>query len=176
MKHLTTVDNIKKNVRPVSNNLDVDRIEIYIKESEQLYIKQVIGDSLFLDILAYVNAEDKTPYPDYSILLNGGTYEDRCNETRSLNGLIEALNYYVYAKLVKNNNFTVTRFGHVTKEDQYSNQSDLKDRLAQEKDALSVADSYIAECLLYLSNNRSQFPKFKKGKQKNRLRVGIIGD
>lgn len=86
-KHLTTVENIKNDTRFVSSYIEDKRIEPLIKESEQINIKNQIGDTLFLDLLDYVEADDKSSFPDYSILLNGGTYEDKCNETRSLNGV-----------------------------------------------------------------------------------------
>lgn len=175
-KHLTTVEKIKNDTRFVSSHIEAIRIEPLIKESEQINIKNQIGDALFLDLLSYVEAEDKSSFPDYSILLNGGTYEDKCNDTRSLNGLIETLNYYVFARMIKINDFVMTRTGYKVKQDQHSDRPDLKDRLAQEKDALSIADSYMTECLLYLKNNRSKFPKFKKGKQRNRIVGRIIGN
>lgn len=181
MKHLTTIDNLKSSSsRFISNKLDDGRIEPYIDESEQIDIKSQIGDSLFLDIIDYINAEDKSPFPDYSLLLNGGVYEMKdCRgntEKRSFKGLIESLNYYVWSRIVKNNNYSVTRFGTVTKSDPYSANTELKERLAVEKDALSIADRYMSECINYLVANRLKYPLFKKGKQRNRLNITIIGN
>lgn len=143
-------------------------------------IKPQIGDALFLDILDYINADDKSTFPDYSCLLNGGVYEIKdCRgntEKRSFKGLIESLNYYVWSRIVKNNNYTVTRFGTVNKSDPYSANAELKERLAVEKDALGIADKYMSECIDYLKANRSNFPLFKRGKKRNRLNISIIGD
>lgn len=181
MKHLTTIDNLKSSSsRFISNKLDDGRIEPYIDESEQINIKPQIGDSLFLDILDYINADDKSTFPDYSILLNGGIYEMkdcRGNEARrSFKGLTESLNYYVWSRIVKNNNYTVTRLGTVNKSDPYSANAELKERLAVEKDALNIADMYLSECIEYLKANRSKYPLFKRGKKRNRLNISIIGD
>ncbi|TFD92788.1 hypothetical protein E2605_18265 [Dysgonomonas capnocytophagoides] len=181
MKHLTTIENLKSSSsRFISSKLDDGRIEPYIDESEQMNIKSQIGDALFINILEYVNADDKSGFPDYSILLNGGTYQikncDNDFEKRSFKGLIEALNYYVWSRIVKNNNYTLTRYGLVNKNDPYSANAELKERLAVEKDALSIADKYLSECIDYLKANKSQFPLFKKGKQRNRLRIRVIGD
>lgn len=181
MKHLTTSENIKSTAaRFVSSKLDNSRIDPYIDESEQMNIKSQIGDALFINILEYVNADDKSSFPDYSLLLNGGIYQvNTCNndlENRSFKGLIESLNYYVWARFVKNNNYTPTRFGLVNKTDQHSQNAELKERLVVEKDALSIADKYLSECIDYLKANRDKFPLFKRGKQKNRLGIKIIGD
>lgn len=178
MKHLTTIENIKGNVRFVSKTLDDKRIEPYITESEQLNIKSQIGDALFIDLLEYVAATDKTSFPDYSTLLNGGIYEStvcRTKEKRSFEGLIQCLNYYVWARIVKNNNYTLTRFGMVNKEEQHSSNAEFKERTIIERDALSVADKYLADCLLYLSAKKEEFPLFRKGIMKNRLAIKIIG-
>ncbi|MCL1933981.1 MAG: hypothetical protein FWF53_09260 [Candidatus Azobacteroides sp.] len=180
MAHLTTPDNIKKNTRPVSAHLDDGRIEIYIDEAEQLNIKPVIGDELFIDLLEYVDASDKSQFPvAYETLLDGGIYEQtRCGTTgkKTFKGLRSALEYYVYAKLVKNNDDNVTRFGFVNKDEDYSSRPSLNIKLAAEKDALSVADGYRSDCIDYLKENSKNIPKFKIGKAKNRLRIKIIGN
>lgn len=181
MNHLTTPDNIKKNVRPVSAHLDAGRIEIYIDEAEQLNIKPRIGDALYIDLLRWTTAEDKTGFPvEYETLINGGEYQTtRCGlpETKTFKGLLAALGYYVYARLVKHNDSNVTRFGFTQKEDEYSTHHDLKIKLAEEKDALTIGDAYTTECIQYLKANAKNIPLFKnQGKAKNRLRISIIGD
>lgn len=178
VKHLTTTDKIKTSVRFVSDKLDARRVDPYIGESEQMDIKNQIGEALFVDLLDYASASDKSAFPDYSMLLDGGIYEvtDRrgCKEKRMFSGLIEALNYYVWARLVKNNNYTVTRAGTVNKTDPYSANAELKERLIVEKDALSIADKYLGECIAYLSANRDKFPLFNTGRQSNRFNFKIV--
>jgi len=182
VEHLTTPNNIRNNVRPVSKHLEDGRIKIYIKEAEQLNIKPRIGDALYVDLIKYVNSNDKGSFPDeYNTLLEGGNYISKNNcsdiEYKTFVGLIETLNYYVYAKIIKNNNETVTRFGYNNKNDDYSSNTELKRQLVAEKDALSVADGYMADCINYLKSNSANIPKFKRaGKAKNRLRISIIGN
>jgi hypothetical protein len=181
VNHLTTPDNIKKNVRPISAHIDAGKIETYIDEAEQLDIKPRIGDPLYIDLLKWTKSEDKTPFPaEYQTLINGGQYETTtCGETenRLFKGLLAALEYYVYARLVKHSDSNITRFGFVNKEDEHSTRPDLKIKLAEEKDALTVADTYMAGCIQYLKAKAKNIPLFKKpGKAKNRLRISIIGD
>ena len=174
MTHLTTIEEIKTAIRPMSKNIDDSRIHIYIDEAENIDIKSQIGDALLIDLRKW-KENSASVTADYSILMNGGEYEVS-GEKKYLKGLITTLQYYVHAKLIKNNNYSLTRFGFVNKEDQYSQQSDLKERLVSEKDTLSIADSYMRECLIYLRFNRDLFPLFKKGIQKNRLRISTIGE
>lgn len=174
-KHLTTIENIRTNTRFVSKYLDDSRIDPYIEESEQINIKHQIGESLFIDLLDYVKSDDKDSFPDYSKLLDGSTYTDSCGLKRSFLGLVECLNYYVWARIVKNNNYTVTRFGTVNKTDNYSQNAELKERLVLEKDALSIADKYLSECIDFLNANKTAYPLYKRGKQVSRYNIKIVG-
>jgi len=178
MLHLTTPDNIRKNVRPISKNIENNRIEPYIDEVEQRIIKPRIGSELFIDLIDWMNTDDKSSFPDeYEILMNGGVYDYitcKQSEKKVFKGLQSAINYYVYAKIIKNNDINISRLGIVNKEDDYSSRVDLNIRLASEKDALQVADGYISECIDYL-NVTKNITKFKRaGKQNNRLRVSVI--
>lgn len=177
--HLTTASQIKSNIRFLSDKIDDAKIDIYIDEAEQLNIKNQIGKALFTDVVSYVNADDKTVYPDYSCLLNGGVYRLKaCNgKYRNLifKGLRTSLQYYVYARMVKNLNYTATRKGIVNKGSEYSSAVELKERLVLEKDALCVADNYLSDCLTYLHAHKDQFPLFVGGTQQNRLNFKIIG-
>jgi hypothetical protein len=181
VKHLTTPDDIRKNVRPVSAHLDDERIWVFIDEAEQLNVKPRITDALFIDLLEWTESEDKSAFPEaYEILMNGGIYESsiHCGTVKKIfKGLRLTLEYYVYAKLVKHNDENVTRFGYMQKEDEYSSRPDLRIKLAAEKDALSVADGYMADCIDFLESNKENIPLFKKpGIAKNRLRISIIGN
>ncbi len=135
-----------------------------------------IGDALFLALKNW-NENSNTPDSErFSKLMQGGEYENGKGNKREFKGLLSALNYYIYARLVKYNNFSLTRFGFVEKQDHYSQKADIQDRLVMEKDARSVADTYMTECLEYLETNKESFHEFSNGKQKNRLRISIIGD
>ena len=184
MAHLTTPDSVKSNTRPVSKNLDDSRIEIFIDEAEQLHVKPRIGDALFIDLLKWIEAEDKSGFPmEYEKLMSEGEYDGSnrsgCGTVsgpKTFKGLRLTLEYYVYAKLLKNNDTNVTRFGgNMQKFDDYSRHADLKITLAAEKDALSVADGYMADCLDFLM--ASNIPLFSRpGGTRNRLKITAIGD
>jgi hypothetical protein len=175
MKHLTTTDKIRSAGRPIGNHVDNSRIDVYINEAEQMNIKPQIGDDLYIKLVDYVDSQ-KASVPEYNILLEGGRYISKCGENKFFQGLIESLNYYVWARIVKNNNYTVTRFGVTEKQDSYSKNAEIKARQNLERDALNIADNYMAECIDYMKDNCDKFPKFKPGKQKNRSNIVIIGD
>jgi len=174
--NLTTPDKVKQSSRSISKNIENERIERCIIEAEQLYIKPRIGDALYIDLLRHVEADDKTGFPsEYEKLLSGGDYVNECGESCTFMGMEETLNYYVYAKLIKNFDFNVTRFGGaIVKKDDYSERADIKEKLTMENDALHTADIYMDDCLLFLKTKK--VPLFKFGRAKNRLKIQIIGE
>ena len=131
-----------------------------VKEKIAAYLEacpyhQQQGDALFLDIKAN---------PDkYELLLSGGEYETKCGEKKLLVGLKSALAYYTYARLAKNGDGNITRFGFVNKEYEYSNRPEYKEKQIAYNDAFDVASRYMKECIDYLCENREKFPLFKKG-------------
>lgn len=167
--YLITPEEVSGLTRGMSVHVEDDKIEAYIRESENMDIKPVLGDALFLDIKAN---------PDkYHLLLSGGEYVAKCGEKRLLVGLESALAYYSYARLVKNGDGNVTRYGYVNKEYEYSNRPEFKEKLQAYNDAFSIAASYMKECVEYLSENRDAFPLFRKGKiRANGTTFKIIGE
>ncbi len=69
------------------------KINTYIRESEDIDLKSSLGDELLMDIR--LNPEK------YNDLLNGGEYKDKCGYKHTFSGLKTALAYYTYARIVK---------------------------------------------------------------------------
>ena len=96
--------------RTMSIHIDTEKIEAYIRESENIDLKSALGDALFLDV--------KEHPENYSELLNGSSYTIECGGKRSFVGLKTTLAYYTYARIVKNGDGNVTRFGFVNKDNE----------------------------------------------------------
>lgn len=79
--------------RTMSIHIDTEKIEAYIRESENIDLKSALGDALFLDV--------KEHPENYSELLNGSSYTIECGGKRSFVGLKTTLAYYTYARIVK---------------------------------------------------------------------------
>ena len=168
-QYLITSDEVPLLARGMSIHIEQEKIETYIRESEDIDIKPSIGDALFIDIQEHSEK--------YDILMNGGVYEDRYGK-HVMTGLKTALAYYAYARLVKNGDGNVTRYGYVNKDDDYSSRPDSKERVMAYNDAFSIADSYMKECLQYLKTHKNEFPLYKGegGLKANRTVFRIIGD
>jgi hypothetical protein len=154
----------------MSVHIDEDKIETYIRESESIDIKSALGDELYLDV--------KEHSEKYELLLYGGTYEDNRGEKKMFMGIKTALAYYTYARIVKNGDGNVTRYGFVQKEDEYSSRPDIKEKVMAYNDAFSIADRYLKECVLFLNEKNDEYPLYKGlGMMKvNRIKSKLIGD
>lgn len=93
LRCLITTDEVYKLARTMSIHIDTEKIEAYIRESENIDLKSALGDALFLDV--------KEHPENYSELLNGSFYTIECGGKRSFVGLKTTLAYYTYARIVK---------------------------------------------------------------------------
>lgn len=169
-QYLITTHDVSSLSRGMSVHVDEDKIETYIRESESIDIKSALGDALYLDV--------KENPDKYKLLLDGGTYEDKCGEKKIFMGIKTALAYYTYARIVKNGDFNVTRYGLMQKEDEYSSRPDIKEKVMAYNDAFSIADRYLKECVRFLEEKNDDYPLYKgNGKIKaNRTVFRILGD
>lgn len=169
-KYLITTLEVSTLSRGMSVHVDEDKIETYIRESESIDIKSALGDALYLDV--------KEHPEKYELLLDGGTYEDKRGEKKMLMGIKTALAYYTYARIVKNGDGNVTRYGFVQKEDEYSSLTDIKEKVMAYDDAFSIADRYLKECVMFLEDKKNDYPLYKgNGKIKaNRTVYRVLGD
>lgn len=167
--YLITIDEVASLARSMSTHLDKNEVETYLKESENIDLRMNLGDALFLDL--------KEHPENYTLLLNGGIYEDGKGR-RLLTGLKSALAYYTFARVVKNKDGQVTRFGFMNKEGEYSSRVDLKEKVMAYNDAFSVADTYMKEVVSYLNLNKKKFPLYKGngGIKANRTTFRILGE
>lgn len=168
---LIDIDDINDLARPISAHVDKTKVMTYIREAQDLDVKPSIGSAMFYDII-------KNP-AKYNDLLCGGDYKDDCGATRSFCGLKTAIAYYAYARIVKNIDMNVTRFGVVQKDDEYSSHVAFKEKNMQYNDAFAIADGYLSECIDYLNYNKREYPNYcgcNKATGKSRMVVNIIGE
>lgn len=142
MEHLATAQEIVKLGRPIGK-VDPDKLTAYITEAEQLYIKPILGTSLFLRLLNEELDENAQR------LLDGGIYTDEKGETQSLVGLKVTLSYFVYAQNVMSGDFQSTRFGMTLKNDDFSTHISSKERSDCYNNTIEIANSYLRECVAY---------------------------
>ena len=158
MVHLITPEEVGKYGRPISVKTDEDKLTAYIIEAEQMNVKPVLGDELFLSILEKGDDDEK-----FCLLLSVGTYSSE-GKLYSFAGLKAALSYYVFAKYLMVGDFNATRFGITMKEDSYSAHISSAERSNAYSDTLEVANCYLQDCVSYCV--RTGLMKGSPGNQK----------
>lgn len=147
MEHILQPTEIRTLGRPIGKVAD-EKLTAFITEAEQLHLKPVLGDELFLKIL------DENERKDENIekLLNGGTYRDKRDNLRSFMGLKIALSYFVYAQNLMSGDIESTRFGSMLKNGDFSTHISSKERSDAYNNAIDVANAYLKECVAFCTD------------------------
>lgn len=168
-QYLITTDEVSELARTISAHIGPEKIDVYIRESQDMDLKVALGDALLLDIFEHQE--------NYSELLDGCSYKTKCG-MRSFAGLKTSLAYYTYARIVKNGDSNVTRFGFMNKDSEYSSRPDFKEKLMAYNDAFSIAERYLNECVRYLNDNKDRYPLYsgKRGIRANGATYKVHGE
>ena len=147
MDNLTTATEIRTLCRPISSHYLDANIETYIGESEQIDVKPILGEQMYI---ALSEAQIGTTLTtDQEMLLDGGVYtiDDR---KYVFSGLKKSIAYFVYSRLIKNTDGQLTRYGFVNKDTQESERPPLKEKLVAADDAAKTGNTYLNEVLQYI--------------------------
>lgn len=129
-----------KEVRPIYNNINEERITPYINEVISLYVIPALGAALYKKI--------ETNPDSYSTLLNGGYY---ANDTKWFEGLKKAIAYLTYSRLLQNNQVSLTTYGIDHLESEYSEKVDERELTYQRNQAKEIGQGYFNRVIEYCS-------------------------
>lgn len=171
-EHLITPTDVLALARNASQSIAPKDIEVYIDEAEQLDLKPTIGTALYLRLL-----ENSGDAEANALLLDGGKYEGKSG-VAMFAGIRKALAYYAYGRMVKNGGRSVTRFGYVEKQGDYSAQVAYRERLDSANDATLVADSYMKETINFIECSKlfGEYSACHRGMRNRRVTIKVIGD
>lgn len=144
---IATIEDIKK-IRQIAENIQDIRIEPYIQLAEELVIIPAIGAKLYKEIEA-----DKSTHED---ILNEKFYDvEVCGkkEERYSGGLIKAISYIAYSKMLLNQTVNVTAFGVRTMNSQFSEQASEKEVIRVSNEARAIGDTYLQQVLDYINKD-----------------------
>lgn len=165
MEHLITIEELRQLGRPISKQIDDEKILSYIYETERLSIKPVLGDELFSKVLkAAAEWEQGNVKEEIKLLLDGGEYTDCNGQFHIFSGLRMAMSYFVYAQYVMDGDFQLTRAGVVMKNSEYSTHVSSKERSDCYNNALAAAQGFLNEVMGYV---RHAFPEYFKQRRGN---------
>lgn len=169
--NIITADDIR-NYRPVAVNIsERERIDPYITEVEQLYIAPAFGAKLYKKLLLRVasketniilkestdeNIQDSngdiitlgTPSDEVMhTLFHGGFYN---NDKNYFAGLIAAVAYLTYSRMVRNQSVNVTAFGVVFKNGDFSEKADEATIARLSNESQKIGTQHLNDCIAYL--------------------------
>lgn len=167
MDHIITIEELRSLGRPISRQIDGEKLESYIYETERLNIKPSLGDKLFSVVMkaACDQRKNVSDIEDRLLtLLDGGEYTDKRGDFHIFSGLRMAMSYYVYAQYVMDGDFQLTRAGVVVKSSDYSQHVSSKERSDCYNNAIATAKGFLSEVILYVKH---AFPEYWKSKNTN---------
>lgn len=142
---IISVEDIRK-YREIAANTQQNRIEVFIRETEQLDVVPLLGVAEY-DRLDSISGEELTE--DEKMLLEGGTYKDECGKARRFEGLKAAESYIVFARFIRNHPLQVTPYGVVVKEGDDSSPASAQSIQAVAKDSEKIGRQYLADAVKY---------------------------
>lgn len=154
MEHFVTAQEVKASGRPIGKMVDDEKLNSYITEVEQLQVKPILGDELFLHIAEELDKDENERDEKVKTLLNGGIYTivhkaEGTTERRFFKGLKTTISYFVYAQYLMSGDFETTRFGVMLKNGDYSTHVSDKQRSENYNNVIDVANTYMKECVRY---------------------------
>lgn len=165
MEHLITIEELRQLGRPISKQIDNEKLLSYIYETERLSIKPVLGDELFAKVVKAASEWKQGDIDEkVKLLLDGGEYTDCNGHYHMFSGLRMAMSYFVYAQYVMDGDFQLTRAGVVMKNSEYSSHVSSKERSDCYNNALSAAHGFLNETMGYV---RHAYPEYWRKRGSN---------
>lgn len=142
---IITVNDIRA-VRPMAQNLDDNRVEMYIREAEILDVVPAITAEVYevLDAGENLTAEEQ-------MMLNGGYYDAGCGK-RMFEGIKVATAYLAYARFLRNNQVNVTPYGVVAKIGEESSSTEYGLVASRAAEAENIGRALLADAMRYWSS------------------------
>lgn len=164
-----------KAVRDFSANVTDAKVNPYILDAQNLDIKPAIGDGLL--ILLLDDLDELTPTAIYDRIYNAYDYTVGTTKYRHV-GLKKVACLYAYARLLEGGEFSLTQFGGVVKNSQYSDPVDKASLNRAIQSAREAAYSYLQEVKHYIESNISNYPEYDLYNRKDRTsnRITILGN
>lgn len=156
MRLIISLSNIQQ-YRPITENFYGKRIDPFIRESQDIDLRNLLGEDLFDKVV-----EDISPlnYPELDAYI------------------VPVLCYRTYARLIQHNRITITSNGVVNKTVDGSVQASNADVTAQVSAAKEAAVNYENRLIKYLNKNSANYPEWKCGGETGNgtIRLSAAGD
>ena len=174
MDNLLTATQARNLCRPISIHYPDANIETYIGEAEQLDVKPLLGEQMYIDLS---EAQTGTTLSANQVLiLDGGGYEVD-GKKYVFSGLKKAIAYFTYGRIIRNSDGQLTRYGFINKDTLESDRPQLKEKLVAAGDAEKTGNAYLNEVLQFIKlNNLDTDYSCTNTGPRRRFSINAIGD
>lgn len=164
---IITVEEIRK-YREIALNTQRGRVEIFIRETEQLDIVPVLGALEYerladppRSVISFTLGEARLGVdtlgekgetvltPEERMLLDGGIWTDECGCLRRFAGLKAAVAYLTFARFVRTHPVQVTPYGVVVKEGDDSSPANAQTIASVSRDSEKIGQQYLKDAIAY---------------------------
>lgn len=150
---LLTLEQLQE-IRPLSKNLDLSKVDNWIFEAQINEMRDFLGGELFKLLLEDWNGSSFDS-PRFEALFYG---DDSGEEI--FFGYWRALGLFSIAKIIKNNSFNVTRYSNSNLSAEIEEPAVITAQASKASQAESQALRYQEETRLFLEANRTDYPEF----------------
>lgn len=162
-KILISIDDLVR-YRPTSKSIPLDRIQPYIRETQQQDLLPLLGDTLYYDFLTNFDNSSSPMYQSYQYLLYGRVYTPAgLSSNISYEGIIPMISYYTLARYYENSQVNATSYGLVQKSNEYSTSVSAQVVQASTDYLRSLGLSYQHEVKRFLSNYSTTYTLYSTG-------------
>jgi len=144
-----------KEYRLITASSKCKDLEIYIKEAQEIDLKNFLGFKLYYDMIENIDQDN------YKSLVYGSRYEDTSGAytfTIDYRGLKPLMAYWAYARILDSHGYIISKTGVVEGEYDESVPLEKKDRDSLVVKNRGLADSYKAEVEHFLCEKDEDYP------------------
>lgn len=145
-----------KEFKQISKGRDIELIEQYVTEAQDIDIRSLICDKFYFDILK------NWQLPAYQKLIHGETYTDEDGVEIEYKGLKPVLVYYAYSRYCMRGSVVDTAFGMVQKTNENSQPISGAEKRDMRDTSIHTALRYWLDVKKYLKEKEETFPKWSE--------------
>ena len=146
--------------RDISKNINDERIDAFIRESQIREIRTFLGDILYLKLLTDFTPPATFATPIYENLFLGVDYDNGKGTVR-FNGLKAAHIMYAYKRMLLHQQVSVTRYGVKNMSTEFSEDTINAKIRSELVDSDAMGKVYQADAVKFIKANASDYPDWQ---------------
>lgn len=140
-------------IRPTAE-LDEERVSVYMNEAQTIDLQNLIGHSLYVDMMDNLNLQK------YTDLIDGKKYTIN-GQPFDFKGLKPFLSYMTLSRFIVSNPINIVRFGVVKKLNSQSEPVSSAELMAEVNQLKSSGETHGSMILRFLNDFSTTYPYFK---------------